>query len=303
VIPISAVIATHDRRDLVARAVASALAQETPPAEVIVVDDGSTDGTASSLSAAFGDQVRIVRRDVAGGAAAARNAGVRAAVSPWVAFLDDDDTWRPAHLTRIARAIAATDGRPALLFADTAFAPGGAFASAFARAGLELDAEHELLVDGTAWVLNPRQPMMTPATVVSRAAYLTVGGMDEQLPCREDTHLFCALGLGAPVCAVAGVGAQVGADAPVRLTATHSEHDDRYWRATVRLYGDLLGRTSGAEPWARRHVRHQLAVAHWRRSRLAMRSRRPGRAGAELARSTWREPWLLADRVLARARG
>jgi glycosyltransferase involved in cell wall biosynthesis len=302
VIPISAVIATHDRRELVARAIASALAQTAPAAEVIVVDDGSSDGTSVALELEFGARIRIVGRETAGGAAAARNAGVRAATSPWVAFLDDDDTWTPGHLERMAVAIATAETTPVLLFADARFPEGSATPSAFARAGLRVDGGHESLADGTPWVLRAHQPMMTPASVVSRQAYLAVGGMDEQLPCREDTHLFAALSIGAPVCAVAGYGVVVGGDAPVRLTTTHSEHDDRYWRATVRLYADLLARTAGAEPWAQAHVRHQLAVAHWRRARLAMRSRRPGRASAELARSARREPRLIADRVLARAR-
>src|SRR4051794_15213893 len=81
-LPVSVVIPAFNRQALIARAVASAFAQRpSPPAEVIVVDDGSTDGTARE--AAHGG-ARVVRRERNGGAAAARNAGIGAAKQPWI---------------------------------------------------------------------------------------------------------------------------------------------------------------------------------------------------------------------------
>jgi hypothetical protein len=88
---ISAIIPTYNRAHLVPRAIQSALAALSPGDEVIVVDDGSTDGTADIVKA-FGPPVSLLRIPH-GGAGAARNAGLAAARGPLVAFLDSDDEW------------------------------------------------------------------------------------------------------------------------------------------------------------------------------------------------------------------
>src|SRR5688500_15307007 len=96
---VSVVIPTFERRRLVNEAVHSALDQVLVDVEVIVVDDGSTDGTAASLLRAD-ERVKVVRRPN-GGAAAARNTGIRNAQAPIVAFLDSDDRWQPHHLQEV----------------------------------------------------------------------------------------------------------------------------------------------------------------------------------------------------------
>jgi len=116
---VSVVLPTHNRVDLLALAVESVLAQTEQRFELIVVDDGSKDGTPQYLSATTtrDRRVRAVRLDTALGGAAARNEGIRLSNGEWVAFLDDDDRWLPAKLEKqlIAlrtnpRAIAASCG-------------------------------------------------------------------------------------------------------------------------------------------------------------------------------------------------
>jgi glycosyltransferase involved in cell wall biosynthesis len=88
-LPIAVVIPAYNRARLVAFAIESVLAQTRAPAEIIVVDDGSTDDTAA-VAQSFG---ATVLRQSNAGVSAARNAGVRIAKSPWIAFLDSDDLW------------------------------------------------------------------------------------------------------------------------------------------------------------------------------------------------------------------
>src|ERR1700761_203811 len=90
---VSAVIPTYNRAHLLPRSIGSALAALGPGDEVIVVDDGSTDGT-DELVKSYGDPVRLVR-GAHRGAGAARNLGYAAAAGPLVAFLDSDDEWFP----------------------------------------------------------------------------------------------------------------------------------------------------------------------------------------------------------------
>ncbi len=93
---VSVIIPTYNRAHLVARAVDSVLAAVEPRDEVIVVDDGLTDGTRNVL-AAYEDRIRYILTD-SRGAGAARNTGVKASSRPLVAFLDSDDEWTPDKL-------------------------------------------------------------------------------------------------------------------------------------------------------------------------------------------------------------
>src|SRR4051794_14485488 len=93
---VSVVIPTYNRAHLVPRAVASALANVIAGDEVIVVDDGSTDGTETAL-APYRERIRLVNGRHAG-AGGARNLGVREARGDLVAFLDSDDEWMPGKL-------------------------------------------------------------------------------------------------------------------------------------------------------------------------------------------------------------
>lgn len=96
---VSVVIPTHDRaRELLKRSLSSALNQEAVEIEVVVVDDGSRDGTPEALAAVGDRRVRMIRNAASQGLARARNLGIAAAHAPWVAFLDDDDVWAPRKL-------------------------------------------------------------------------------------------------------------------------------------------------------------------------------------------------------------
>ena len=106
----SVIIATRNRRDFLARALASVEAQSFRDFEIIVVDDASTDGTASWLRSTR-PRLRTIELARRVGAAAARNRGVEASVGDVLAFLDDDDTWRPSYL---GRQLAALDGSPSV---------------------------------------------------------------------------------------------------------------------------------------------------------------------------------------------
>jgi glycosyltransferase involved in cell wall biosynthesis len=94
--PVSVVIPSYNAGPLVVQAVDSVLGQTLPPAEVLVIDDGSTDDTRARL-APYGDRLRYVYQ-ANGGVAAARNHGVRLASQEFVAFLDADDVWHPRKL-------------------------------------------------------------------------------------------------------------------------------------------------------------------------------------------------------------
>ena len=93
----SVVIPVYNGRRYLRRAVLSALAQTRPPLEVVVVDDGSTDGTRECVADLAG-KIRYLTHERNRGLSAARNTGIRAAAGGVVALLDSDDEWRPEKL-------------------------------------------------------------------------------------------------------------------------------------------------------------------------------------------------------------
>jgi glycosyltransferase involved in cell wall biosynthesis len=92
------VIPTRNRWPLLQGALRSALGQEGVTVEVIVVDDGSDDGSADHLARLPDPRLRVLLNDRRRGPSAARNRGLAEARGRWVAFLDDDDVWSPANL-------------------------------------------------------------------------------------------------------------------------------------------------------------------------------------------------------------
>ena len=179
---VSVVIPTRNRAALMERAVVSVLAQTAPPLEVLVVDDGSTDTTAAQTAELTrrDGRVRAIRKETAGGAPAARNAGIHAARGALVAFLDDDAVWMPSKLAEQLRAL---DGDPSAGVCYCAFedvhADGGT-----TRVGSPGPAE------GPAWEwLLHRTCIDTSTLLVKRSALQAIGGFDERLPRLQDWDL------------------------------------------------------------------------------------------------------------------
>lgn len=104
---VTAVIPLYNKADTIGRAVRSVLAQTRPPEALVVVDDGSTDGSAEACQAAMAEApttiaCHLVQHENAG-VSVARNRGAAAVPSDIVAFLDADDEWLPSHLAEIER--------------------------------------------------------------------------------------------------------------------------------------------------------------------------------------------------------
>src|SRR5580693_2789651 len=95
-IRISVIIPCHNGEAFLKQALDSVLAQTFPVAEVVLVDDGSTDGT-PAIGQAYAERTDVIRyvRQEKGGVSTARNRAVREARSEWIAFLDADDWWKP----------------------------------------------------------------------------------------------------------------------------------------------------------------------------------------------------------------
>lgn len=110
---LTVVIPVFNAERFVAEAIGSVLGQEGAEVEIVVVDDGSTDGSAAAAEG-FGEAVRVVRGEHAG-IGEARNRGLAEATGEFVGFLDADDAWGSGKLATQVEALTAADG-PDLVF-------------------------------------------------------------------------------------------------------------------------------------------------------------------------------------------
>lgn len=97
---VSVVIPTRNRCRQLEIALRSALAQRDVDLEILVVVDGSTDGTERMVRSNSDPRIRLLTRRASGGVSVARNTGIAEARGRWIAFLDDDDVWAPTKLIR-----------------------------------------------------------------------------------------------------------------------------------------------------------------------------------------------------------
>jgi glycosyltransferase involved in cell wall biosynthesis len=183
---VSVIVPVFNGERYVGEALQSALAQDYPSKEIIVVDDGSTDGTPQALSS-FGRQLRVFRQSNAG-AAVARNAAIAQARGKYLAFLDADDLWLPHKLTA---QIAYLESHPDIGMVYSAWAEwhadaGGSFvAPVSAHSAVELEIEH----GGSGWLYNQLllDCVIHTTTVVIRADIAAqVGSFDESLKRGQD---------------------------------------------------------------------------------------------------------------------
>lgn len=301
---ISVVIPVYNRERTIGRSIESVLAQRRPPAEIVVVDDGSTDGTADAV-ASYRRHVRYVSQPN-GGASAARNRGVADARSPWVAFLDSDDHWLDDHLARMSDALVATAGAAGFYFADCRRPVTEGGTGMWEISGFPTPDGHALVHDATEWVLRDIQPMMLQASVFSRARYLAAGGLWTALRTRHDTHLYFVMGIGGAACAVAQGGVQMTSDddSGRRLTEEFGPASRDWWLQTRLMYADVLERFPHLPAEHRRRVKARLAAAHVQLGKDAWRSRRSGAATRHVLRGARVAPTRVgasAARRLGRA--
>lgn len=97
---VSVVIPVYNRADLVGATIQSVLDQQDVPFEIVLVDDASTDDLRTTVARFPGAPLTVLHHAVNGGAAVARNSGIKVAQGEWVAFLDSDDIWLPGKLSQ-----------------------------------------------------------------------------------------------------------------------------------------------------------------------------------------------------------
>jgi glycosyltransferase involved in cell wall biosynthesis len=289
---VSIVIPTFDRVSLLRQAVASVMEQSRDDWELIIVDDGSRDGTATYVGALGDPRVELVTVPHCGNPARLRNLGIARASAPWVAFLDSDDLWSP---DKLARHLGAVDQHPECRWSYTAW-------TLIDGAGAELRLERfPIWSECSGWIarelLSHSAKVACPTVLARRELLQAAGGFDESLDFCEDFDLWLRLATRSPALAVSQ-----------RLTKVRLHADSNTWHrpevnlAFVRVYGNF--RRDSARQSIELQLCDQQQAAYW--VRYGREVWGPGRRGDALLaflRALRRQPrqpelWSAVSRKL-----
>ena len=241
---VSVVIRTHDEAPRLRLTLAS-LKRQDHLSEVVVVDDGSTDETVEIVRS-FGSRVRLLQQPRAG-IAAARNAGIDAATTPWIALLDHDDIWEPDHLRETAAAIERCPS------ADVVYSP-------FQRLTWD-DASNRYCTgepdpapgeDEVASVLMERCAILVSSITVRASAAVAAGGFDPHFINAQDWDLWVRMSRRGSSFALA--------PKPTTLYRIHRASQTHSPLRALRFYRDVVRRGILPSLPAWRRPVHRLRV-------------------------------------------
>lgn len=257
---VSVIVPCWNAADFIAETLASVLAQTQPPAEIIVVDDGSTDASAEVV-ARFGDRVRLLTGPHAG-LNVARNRGLAASIGEQVMFLDADDVLTPGALAGLAgalqetaTAVAACDWRR-LLFVDGRWTPAPRDVDARPHGGDAL----------RAWL---RGSFYVPPCAVlwPRAVLATIGPWDEALVINTDGDMMMRAFLAGFPLVFAATGEALyrrhGGTGRRSVSMGQSERDLRSRMRVIEKVESALAASGRLEEYAVDVGRHYHQLARW----------------------------------------
>ncbi len=250
---VTVIIPTYNRASLIGEAIDSVLAQSARDIEVIVVDDGSTDGTSDVLDS-YGDSIRVIRRPN-GGQCAARNTGLERARGEFVAFLDSDDLLLPQKIELQLRGFERFPPVGMVCSRSVRFADGHGFdyrehdAGASEAAGEMQDIFEDML-------LLKRAPLIHD-TLVRRSCFDAAGNFDTRLRVAADHDIWLRVAALYPVALI---------DATVAAYRQHSSQVSNAGRLRGEYVTDLnhiLDKLAGELPPGRQtpHVRALIVRA------------------------------------------
>ena len=266
---VSVVIPTYNRADKVRASIDSALAQSFRDIEVIVVDDGSMDGTGQLLAEAYGSRIRYFAQ-ANQGVSAARNKGIAEAGGEWIAFLDSDDLWEKDKLEWQLKALERFGPRCGACYTDVRFFNHPEPRTMFQLAeenyrhegemGVNTDVLRLLVRPGGAGMVVCLSSFLVRADVLRES-----GGFDRKLLYSQDSELMFRLAMRTGFCYVNRP--LVSFDrSPVETRHVGVSSDwnklDFFLRdSQMRLEG-LLRLTEGQSVEVRNLIREQLGLIH-----------------------------------------
>ncbi len=190
---VSVIIPLYNKIADVVRTIDSVLKQTVAAAEIIVVDDGSTDGGPNWLAQERGEHIRLIRQPN-GGVSAARNRGIAEARCELLAFLDADDLWEPHYLEEMLAMVQRFPEADCFASAYQVLEGENSYRDPKIRFA-KMPAEPQLLADYFDVGARGDLPFMTSSFCIRRAAVKVIGGFPEGEAMGEDQDFFARAAL------------------------------------------------------------------------------------------------------------
>lgn len=306
---VSVVIPTYNRAPLVRNSIESTLGQTFRDLEVIVVDDGSSDGTGEILRREYGRRIRYFYQPNQG-QSVARNTGLAEAKGEWVAFLDSDDAWLPEKLQYQLQALELFRGRCDLCFTDMDFAGSSTLTSSVFRIRGEEGRELTGIVPDPVRLMLDRQrmpPVWLPTAVVRTDLARRVGGFDPKIRgVGEDEEFLFRLARETGFCFV-NKPLVVANRSPVAqrhagASALWDQADFRLGQTQYR-YEKQLRLSEAMPPYVGELIRKDLAHLHsaWANYYLERGDTRKARESMSMSLRYWFSASLAVKRILLSA--
>lgn len=251
---VSTVIPAFNRRGYLPRAIDSALAQTIPVGEILVIDDGSTDGSAEFLESRYGSRVRVVRQ-ANSGVAGARRRGIQEARGEWIAFLDSDDEWFPERNGELLNAAERVPADVAWIFgALRIVTDDGEGLTLFEEHGLTVGQSPQIFADSIA-IQYPYQFPMLQASLIRRNALLELNCFSEGL--RSDDDLLAGFQIAcrfkfAAVTDVVGKYFRTS-DLAENSVVVNGNFGPDYYRSRMLAFEQVI-RLGRRHPWNKRYA-------------------------------------------------
>lgn len=286
---VSALIPTYNRRGHVLRAIDSVLAQTAPVDEIIVVDDGSTDGTADAISARYDGKVRLIRQANTG-VSGARLRAIQEAAGEWIAFLDSDDEWFPDRQRQLLTALKQLPDDVVWLFGDmrvvTDKGEGNTF---FQYYKLNLNDQLEIFKDSLS-IQFPFQFPMLQSSLIRKRALVEAGCFRDGLRSDDDLLAGYQIACRYKFAAVPWVVTKFYRTSDLFETSVqyNGVSGPDYYRSRMMAYSLAIKKSGARQPWAEQyaHVVRGLCKLHIGQGRgsrrLAMEQFRHGFSGKSL---------------------
>jgi glycosyltransferase involved in cell wall biosynthesis len=203
---VSVIIPTYNRAAQVLNSIESVLAQTVTDLEVIVVDDGSSDGTGKILGEIYGDRIRYYAQ-ANQGVSTARNKGIEQARGTWIAFLDSDDRWEKDKLEWQFRVLERFGSQCGACYTDVRFFNHSEKRTMFELGEKSYRHEGEMGVNDDILRLLVRPGgagmIVCPSSFLGRAEVVTrTAGLDTKLRFQQDTEFMFRLALLTNFCYV-----------------------------------------------------------------------------------------------------
>lgn len=265
---VSALIPTYNRLPYVFRAIDSILAQTRPVDEIIVVDDGSTDGTFEAVPSRYGSRVKVLRQSNRG-VSAARRLGIEAARGDLIAFLDSDDEWLSYRNAALLSAASMVPSRVKLIFGNTRYVTDrGEGTTVFAEHGLVIDENPRVFRDPLSdldW--NPARPRVCviESSLIHRSVLMDLQCFSEGFRHAEDFLAGMQIATRHQFAAISPVVTRVYRTADLKESSLEESlpfSGDRY-EALVSGYA-FAARGTGDKVWGKLHARSVRGLCKWR---------------------------------------